>query len=104
MTRLNQPFTVGKWMTKAGREAAFVAEWKQFADWTAGNQPGAGTGYLLQDPERPQNFLSFGPWENAEAIQAWRDRPEFKAFASRAKELCEEFLPQSFVLVASTDR
>lgn len=103
MITAKQQYTVGTWITKAGCEQEFVAEWARFAEWTAKNQKGSGTGYLLQDAEQPQRFLSYGAWENAEAITAWRDRAEFKLFAARAKELCAEFHPQRFVLVASTE-
>jgi quinol monooxygenase YgiN len=102
MDKVNQMFTVGKWVTKVGLEKTFIAEWESFARWTGRNQPGAGIGYLLQDPERPQQFVSFGPWENVEAINTWRDRPEFKAFVIRVRELCEDFQPQSLILVASS--
>ena len=102
MIKINQPYTLGTWRTKAGNERAFIAEWEVFAKWTASNQAGAGTGYLLQDPEHPQQFISFGPWENADAIQAWRERSEFKVFVSKVRELCDDFQPRSLVLVSSS--
>ncbi len=102
MNRIDQPYTLGTWTTKVGKEKAFVAEWKAFARWTAKNQPGAGIGYLLQDPEHPRQFVSFGPWENADAIKAWREHPEFKAFGAKVRELCDDFQPRSLVLAASS--
>jgi heme-degrading monooxygenase HmoA len=54
----------------------------------------------VKDPGR---FISFGPWESEEAINAWRERPEFKAFASKARELCAQFQPRSLVLVATSE-
>lgn len=104
MNKINQPYTFGNWTVKPGNEKAFIAEWEAFARWTARNQPGAGTGYLLQDPEHPRQFVSFGPWENTDAIKAWRGHPEFKAFASKVRELCDEFQPQSLLLVASSEQ
>ncbi len=97
------PFTLGFWSVKEGKEAAFVAEWTAFAEWTARHQGGAGTGYLLQDPERPREFISFGPWKDTDAINQWRERPEFKAFAVKARELCDEFRPRTLALVAVSD-
>jgi heme-degrading monooxygenase HmoA len=61
------------------------------------------TGYLLQDLKDPQQFISFGPWEDEDAINAWRERPEFKAFAAKARELCTEFQPRSLALVATSE-
>ncbi len=98
----SMPYTVGLWTVKPGKEKEFIAEWDAFAQWTSKNQPGAQTGYLLQDPRSPENFISFGPWENEAAINRWRDSPEFKAFAVKAKELCSEFQPRSLMLVATS--
>ena len=103
MNDINQPYTLGIWSAKAGNEMAFIGEWNAFARWTAHNQPGAaGTAYLLQDSANPRQFISFGPWESSDAIKAWRDRPEFKAFVSKARELCDDFQPRSLVRVASS--
>jgi heme-degrading monooxygenase HmoA len=103
MNKINQPYTLGIWTTKTGNEKAFIIEWEAFAKWTAVNFSGAGTGYLLQDREHPEQFISFGPWESMEVIKGWRERPEFKAFATKARELCSVFEPRSFVQVASSE-
>ncbi len=103
MITINQPYTLGKWIAKAGCEEAFIAEWTSLAKWTAMNQGGAGIGYLLQDPQQPQYFISFGAWQTVEAIKEWRDRSEFKAFVVKAKELCEDFQPHLLTLVASSE-
>jgi len=102
MNKINQPYTLGTWTAKAGNERTFITEWQAFARWTARNQPGAGTAYLLQDPDHPRQFVSFGPWESPDAIKAWRERPEFKAFASKVRELCDDFQPRSLVVVGSS--
>ena len=102
MNKINQPYTLGMWKAKAGNEKTFIAEWEVFAKWTASNQAGAGTGYLLQDAEHSQQFISFDPWENVDAIQAWRERPEFKVFVSKVRELCDDFQPRFLVLVSSS--
>jgi heme-degrading monooxygenase HmoA len=104
MTRLDQPYTVGKWIAKAGKENLFISEWEAFAKWTARTQAGVGIGNLIQNRDRCQEFISFGPWENYGAIKAWRESPEFKAFAVKVRELCEDFQPLSFVLVASSEQ
>jgi heme-degrading monooxygenase HmoA len=98
----NQMYTVGLWTTKPGNEQAFITEWKSFAQWTERNQSGSRTGYLLRDRNSPGKFISFGPWENEEAINRWRESPEFKAFVLKARELCTDFQPQSMVLVADS--
>lgn len=103
MSAINQPFTLGLWTAKIGNEKEFIVKWEAFAKWTAESQPGAGTAYLLQDPEHPQQFISFGSWENADRIKAWRERSEFKAFVSKVRELCDDFQPRSLVQVATSE-
>lgn len=102
MNTSNQPYTHGLWIVKAGNERAFIEEWSRFAKWTAKNHSGAGKAYLLQDSDNPQQFVSFGPWENTESIKTWREDPEFKKFVSKAKELCDSFQPRSLRRVASS--
>ncbi len=104
MNNLHQLYTLGIWTVKPGKEKQFIAEWEAFAVWTAENQPGAGKGYLLQDREHPEQFISFGPWESADAIKSWRERAEFKAFAAKARELCSNFQPRTLDLVASSEK
>jgi quinol monooxygenase YgiN len=99
-----QIWTLGVWVVKEGQAAAFREAWERFAHWTAQQQPGAGEAYLLQDLQQPQRFISFGPWENPEAVQAWRQRPEFADFVSQARALCDEFQPNSLRQVAHIAR
>ena len=102
MTNLNQPYTVGKWIAKAGKENLFIREWEAFALWTAKTQAGAGIGNLLQNRDRSQEFISFGSWDSYSSIKTWRESPEFKTFASKVRELCEDFQPLSLILVANS--
>lgn len=73
--RTDHPYTVGVWMVKAGNEDAFIRAWAAFARWTVDNVPGAREARLLQDMDRPQWFISLGPWDDADSIDAWRQRP-----------------------------
>ncbi len=100
MDKSGQLYTAGLWTVKPGKEAEFIRAWEEFARWTGEHQPGAAVGTLVQDIARPQRFLSFGPWESAEHIDAWRATPEFKAFAAQARELCDDFQPGTYKLVA----
>jgi len=103
MINLNQPYTLGIWMVKAGNEQSFIEEWKAFAEWTSKNQRGVGSGYLLQDITNPHRFISFGNWENLDVIKEWRERPEFKAFVDKVKLFCEDFHPHTMKLVAASE-
>ena len=93
MNASGQLYTVGLWSVKPGSEAAFVAAWREFADWTVKHQPGALEGHLLQDIDESSRFVSFGPWKDAQSIQAWRERPEFQTFLAKVRELCEVVQP-----------
>lgn len=103
MDKVGQLYTAGTWRTKAGMETEFIQLWQDFADWTAGNQAGAGEAFLLQNPEDPQSFLSFSPWDSVEDVDEWRSRPEFQAFVRRARELCEALQPRNMMLVGHVD-
>lgn len=102
MEQTHTLYTLGNWTVKSGNEVAFIAEWKRFADWSANHCGGAGTAYLLQDVEHPHMFISYGPWDNADAIKAWRGTPEFQAFVGSVRRLCENFVPHSMKLAATS--
>ena len=103
MPAIGQLFTSGAWNVKQGKEAEFISAWKGFAEWTGQNQPGVGPGHLLQDSANPRSFISFGPWDSQEAIQIWRQTPQFHAFLTNARELCEEMQARTLTLVALAD-
>lgn len=98
-----QIYTLGVWTTKAGKEDEFITLWQSFADWTTNHMSGAGKGTLLQSADHPRRFISFGPWKDAESVSSWRQQPEFKAFAEKARELCDEFEPQTMLQVGHSD-
>ena len=104
MDASGQLYTSGEWKVTPGKEAQFIETWQKFAEWTSANLPGAGEARLLQDPEHPDMFLSFGPWETLGHIRDWRSRPEFAAFVARARELCEEIRPRTLTVVAHIAR
>ncbi len=97
---MGQPYTSGTWMAKPGKEDEFVAAWRAMAEWTAENVAGARRGTLLRDVSDPRRFLSFGPWESHEAIDAWRALPEFQDGVAKMRELLEDFTPGTFEVIA----
>lgn len=92
-------YTLGIWRTIPGKEDEFIALWQSFADWTTGHVTGSGEGILLLQADNAQRLVSFGPWEDAESVVRWREKPEFKQFADRARELCDEFDPLNMQVV-----
>ena len=105
MEESKQLYTLGFWSVKRGKEGEFITAWESFARWTMQNQSGTvGDAQLLQDIADQQRFISFGAWEGMERVQEWRQRPEFKEFFIKAKELCEDIQPRTLKVVASTVR
>lgn len=100
---VNQKYTLGIWFVKPGKEQEFIGEWTSFAEWTSKNIPGAEKGYLLQDEKNAARFVSFGPWSNEKSIQEWRATNEFKSFVLKAKELCDDFQPNTLKVVSTSE-
>jgi heme-degrading monooxygenase HmoA len=102
MMEKKQLYTLAIWKVKPGKEAEFIEAWQAFADWTTHTQASAGEGILLQGEDSPTQFVSFGPWDNAENVVNWRAQPEFRDFLSKARELCEELQPQNMIRVGQS--
>jgi heme-degrading monooxygenase HmoA len=93
------PYTQGVWQVKPGRAEEFVTAWTEFAEWTAQHAPGAGRGTLLRDRDDPNRFVSIGPWESLDAIEAWRALDGWKERVGRIRELLIDFEPATLELV-----
>lgn len=95
-------YTSGEWRVKEGRADAFIAAWSGLADWTTSNAPGCTFAKLLRDHGDPNQFLSFSPWRDQAAVDAWRALPGFTARVERLQELLEEFTPRTMNVVGQT--
>jgi heme-degrading monooxygenase HmoA len=102
MTQIGAIYSLGTWTVKPGNETAFAEAWGVFARWTAMNQKGAQTAVLVQDLENPRRFISFGPWEDTDAIKQWRNTPEFKKAFETFRDLCSEIQPHTMRVVESS--
>jgi quinol monooxygenase YgiN len=102
MTPQGEVYTAGLWTARPGNEAHFIAAWQEFATWTTQHVPGNLNARLLQDLNEPRRFVSFGPWDSTESVEAWRQLPEFQTFFATAKELCEAIEPHTLRQVAVT--
>jgi heme-degrading monooxygenase HmoA len=61
--------------------------------------PGSGTFRLVRDVEQPGHYMSFAPWESAEATNSWRSLPEFPERLGKVRRHCEDFQPSTYELV-----
>jgi heme-degrading monooxygenase HmoA len=93
-------YTHGRWVVKSVNEDGFVAAWRELAEWSRGNVEDSSGAVLLRDRAEPSRFLSFGPWESLEAIEAWRADPGFQQRVGRLMEIVEEFEAHTLEVVA----
>jgi heme-degrading monooxygenase HmoA len=96
---MSEAYSSGTWTAKEGEGEAFVEAWTEFARWLS-TMPGAGTARLTRDLSEPRRYLSFAPWESAEAMHAWKSAPEFRERMAAVREHVTEFTPSEFELVA----
>jgi heme-degrading monooxygenase HmoA len=89
-------FTHGRFEVDAANEQAFVGAWTEFATW-ASEQPGAGTLRLVRDVRNPGRFVSFGQWDDADSVRAWKSAVEFKERIGRVVKNAKEFEPTELV-------
>jgi heme-degrading monooxygenase HmoA len=96
-------FTHGRFEVAPGNEEAFVQAWSEFAAW-ASERPGAGTLRLVRDLRTEGRFVSFGQWDDAEAVSAWKSSPEFKERIGRVVAQASEFEPTELVTLVRVER
>ena len=92
-------YTVGIWTVKPGREDEFVAAWRAMGEASIAEFP-AAHGTLLRDVGNPSRFISFGPWESLEAVDAWRASAPFTEGVARIRESLEAFEPGTYEVSA----
>lgn len=85
---MGRPYSSGVWIAIPGREAEFIAAWREFATWSLG-AVGASWATLLQDRSQFNRFVSFGPWDSLDQIEAWRSNPGFAERVARIRPLIE---------------
>ena len=88
-------YTHGVWQVRPGRAADFVAAWRELAEWSVANVPGAMWAKLLCDTEDDLRFVSMGPWANADAVSTWRSLPGWSERIGRIRELLDGFTPST---------
>lgn len=97
---IGQPFTQGNWHVKQGQEDEFIGRWTEFVEWAAKNSEGADRFILIRSVGDPGRFVSFASWSGQEAVDGWRNTPEFAHHLGRCRELCHEFSPNDSTLAA----
>lgn len=90
-------YTLAIWTVKPGREDDFTALWTRLGERTLEDFSEA-RGTLLRDRERPNRFVSFGPWRSVEQVEAWRASPAFRETVRELQEVLDDFQPGTFDL------
>jgi len=104
MVKVGQPYSSANWLVKEGSEEDFVSRWNAFVEWSLENAPGLESGILVRDSDNPSRFLSLGAWDTAEAMQAWRQMPEFQELFEGCRELCDEVQVRSYTLASAPSK
>ncbi len=92
-------WTLGTWTVKPGSEDAFVAAWSKLAR-EAAERFDAERPTLLRDRERPNVFVTAGPWPSLEVIAEFRSSDLFQAALAEIRPLLESFQPLTLDEVA----
>ena len=92
---MGHPYTHGIWTVTPGHEDDFIAAWSEFAEWTKDEIAGSSWAALLRDRELPNRFISIGPWESLDAIEAWRAEPGWSARVQALREHLDSFEPST---------
>jgi hypothetical protein len=96
-------YTLGVWRVQEGRQAEFIAAWKDLGLVFASlPNPPAGKGVLIQSTTDPLLFYSFGPWSSQEEVAAMRSDPRAQAGIESLVSLCTEARPGTFRVVAKS--
>src|SRR5215216_596111 len=95
-------FTYGRWEVDPANEGAFVAAWAEFASWVS-DQPGVSTVRVTRDVRNPGRFISFGQWDGAEAVRAFKSSAEFKERIGRVVKEASDFEPTDLVTLVKAE-
>ena len=93
-----KPYSHSTWVVRPGREHEFLQLWQELADWTV-TENFAQSAMLLRDVDRPNVFVSFGPWHTVEEIERWRETRGFAERVERLRDVLESWEPRTLELV-----
>lgn len=93
-----KPYSLTTWVVQPGREDEFLRLWQELADWTV-TENFAQSAMLLRDADRPNVFVSFGPWHTIDEIERWRRTSGFAERIERLRAVLESWDPHTLELV-----
>jgi quinol monooxygenase YgiN len=84
-----QPCTFGYYVIKKGKEDAFKSAWENLARESMKHYRVTGPVRLLQNPDNPQEYISYEEWIHLNDVKDWMEQPYYKQFVKNAEELCD---------------
>jgi|SRR5215208_7229375 len=84
-------WTHGTWTVKEGHEDEFVSAWNAMVRDVSAHIQGVHPPTLLRDHDRPNVFVSFGPWDTSDAVMNFRASEPFRRHTAAMGELIERF-------------
>ena len=91
----------GQWRVKDGQVEEFVRRWTDWLTWSSENIPCFRSARLLRNESDPQRFTSFSDWDDEASRTAWTSSDGFAEKLGAVRECVDEFVGDSFSLVAS---
>jgi quinol monooxygenase YgiN len=88
-------WTHGTWTVKPGRDEDFVAFWRSLAEEGMASLDVPEPPSLLRDRERPNVFVTFGPWPDDRAVERFRSSAAFREGVAAMSDLLESFEPRT---------
>ena len=88
-------WTHGTWTVSEGREHEFVDAWRKMAREAAEVLPVVEPPTLLRDRDRPNVFVSFGPWPSIDDVHRFRESTVFRESVQRIEQMLESFEPRT---------
>jgi len=88
-------WTHGTWTVKPNSEDAFVEAWLALVREARGELAPPEPPTLLRDRDRPNVFVSFGPWPDVAAVERFRSSDVFRDAQARMRDLLEAFEPRT---------
>jgi quinol monooxygenase YgiN len=85
-------WTHGTWTVKAGQEGAFVEAWSNLARESLGRF-GTAPPTILRDRERPNVFVTFGPFASLDDVDTFRTSDLFRQGVETIRPLLDSFEP-----------
>jgi quinol monooxygenase YgiN len=88
-------WTHGLWIVKPGAEDAFVDAWTELARAGMEQFRPPAAPKLLRDRERPNVFVSFGPFRDDGDVESFRSSDAFARAREAMRDLLESFEPRT---------